>query len=245
MRIRVFIVLMIAIMTMVACESKERVKAPKKGMPMGAQKSAYADKHTVEVQEVIQAASYTYLRVTEDGKEYWIATAKQPIEAGITLTYGDGLEMKDFTSKELDRVFESIFFVGLMGTSNSTALKGDGVSPHSNKKVSAAKSISVEKVAGSMSIEELYADMSAIDGKVVTVRGEVTKFNSGIMGRNWIHLQDGTSKDNYFDVTITTNVTVKEGDVVMFSGKVALNKDFGAGYIYDLIIEEAEIAAES
>ena len=64
------------------------------------------------------------------------------------------------------------------------------------------------------------------------------------MGNNWVHLQDGTSEGNYFDVTITTKDVVQVGDVVVFSGKGTLNKDFGAGYKYDLIIEEAVLSAE-
>jgi len=64
------------------------------------------------------------------------------------------------------------------------------------------------------------------------------------MGRNWVHIQDGTSAGKYFDLTITTQDVVETGDVVVFSGKVVLNKDFGAGYQYDLIMEEAVLAKE-
>jgi antitoxin component YwqK of YwqJK toxin-antitoxin module len=88
-----------------------------------------ADVHKIIIKEVIQANSYTYLRALERDKEYWIATAKQPFEVGMTLHYDQGLEMKDFTSKEIGRTFGSIWFVRhLRGTSSAAAKKvaGDG-----------------------------------------------------------------------------------------------------------------------
>jgi len=241
MRFRIIVITMMAMLVIVACDSKERVKGPAHNPPAEAPQQAMGNAHTIVVKEVIQASSYTYLFVTEGNLEYWIATAKQPLEAGMTLHYDEGLEMKDFTSKEIDRTFDSIWFVGQMrGTSSATTSAMGGKKP-----VEPAKDISVEKVAGSISIEELYAKKAGYEGKVVMVRGQVTKFNAGIMGRNWVHLQDGTKSGDAFDVTITTEAVVSKGDVVVFSGKVALNKDFGAGYKYDLIMEEATLSAES
>ncbi len=198
------------------------------------------------VEEAIHASSYTYLRVTEDGNEYWIATAKQPIEKGMTVYYDQGLEMKKFTSKEIDRTFDSIWFVGKISSGSSTSGQRAGMSGSgSSRPLAQDKSISIEKASGSVSVQELYAGMSNYQGKTVSIRGKVTKFNTKIMGRNWVHLQDGTSEGNYIDVTITTNDVVKVDDVVIFTGKVTLNKDYGAGYKYDLIIEDAVLSAGS
>lgn len=242
MRLKVLVLTIVSILMLVACDTKKRVKAPEVGQSATAPASPMtkANAHVVKVLEVKQAKSYTYLRVEEGSKEYWIATAKQPIEVGLTMTYDEGLEMKDFASKELDKTFESIWFVGLMSSAGGS--KGGAASPYSQEKMAQAKDISVEKVAGSLSIEELYTNKSNYAGKIVTVRGEVTKFNSGIMGFNWAHLQDGTKSGDYFDITVTTKAMVKMGDVVVFSGKVTLDKDFGAGYKYDVIIEEAELS---
>lgn len=234
MRLKIFVITMMAVLVIVACDTRERVKAPE----VTSQKSM-SSSHEVVVKEAIQANSYTYLYVSEDTKEYWIATAKQPFEVGMTLYYDQGMEMKDFTSKEIDRTFDSIYFVGKMrGTSSANASSG-------RKAVAPAKDIAVEKVAGGLSIAELYANKADYEGKVVTVRGQVTKFNSGIMGRNWVHLQDGTKSGDAFDLTLTTQAVVSKNDVVVFSGTVSLNKDFGAGYVYELILEEATLAAES
>jgi len=242
MRFKIFVVTMMAVMAIVACESKERVKASENNpQAVSAEQSMGGNTHTILVKEVIQAKSYTYLLASENNKEYWIATAKQPVEVGMTLQYDNGMEMKDFTSKEVDRTFESIWFVGVLrGTSSALANTATGKTT-----MEPSKDISVEKAAGGVSIAELYANKADFEGKTVTIRGQVTKFNAGIMGRNWVHLQDGTKSGDGFDVTLTTQAVVSKNDVVVFSGKVALDKDFGAGYKYEVILEEAELSAES
>jgi len=77
----------------------------------------------------------------------------------------------------------------------------------------------------------------------VVVRGQVVKANNAIMGRNWFHLQDGSGKadDGTNDLTITTEDVVTVGDIVTVSGTLTVDKDFGAGYAYDAIIENATI----
>ena len=72
----------------------------------------------------------------------------------------------------------------------------------------------------------------------------MVKFNSGIMGKNWIHLQDGSGKQGTNDITITTNQSVKAGDTILATGNLAINKDFGGGYNYEVIVEEATLAGE-
>ncbi len=241
MRFKLFVVISMSILSMVACDSKQRVKAPEAGQPAATPQTGTENGHVVEVKEAIHANTYTYLYVSEGDKEYWIATAKQPLDVGMILGYDTGLEMKDFTSKEVDRTFESIWFVGKMrGASSAMTQMGTGKNP-----VAKVNNVTVSKAEGGLSVKDLYSDMTGYEGKIVTIRGKVTKFNSGIMGKNWVHLQDGTSAGDYFDVTLTTDAMVKVGDVLVFSGKVSLNKDFGAGYKYDLILEEAQVSAES
>jgi len=92
-------------------------------------------------------------------------------------------------------------------------------------------------------IEAVYKDKAKLDGKQVTVKGKVVKVNNGIMGRNFLHIQDGTGGKDSNDLSVTSTQTAKVGDAVTISGKVTLNKDFGAGYTYPLIVEEATITA--
>src|SRR4030067_30726 len=46
------------------------------------------------------------------------------------------------------------------------------------------------------SIGEIFSEINKLNGKIVKVRGKVMKFNPGIMGTNWIHIQDGTSSQS-------------------------------------------------
>ncbi|MGB8931436.1 MAG: OB-fold nucleic acid binding domain-containing protein, partial [Anaeromyxobacteraceae bacterium] len=106
--------------------------------------------------------------------------------------------------------------------------------------------VKVAKATGAdaRTVSEVWTQRKALKDKAVTVRGKVVKFNPGIMGKNWVHLRDGSgtadAKDN--DITITTADTVAVGDVVTAKGKVLVEKDFGAGYAYPVIIEEAKVA---
>jgi len=194
------------------------------------------------VEEVLQTNSYTYLRVDENGNQSWLAVAKQEIKTGTTVYYKPDLEMNNFESKELNRTFESIFFVSsfsdkpLNGTRPSMMLGSKG-----HKTTEPKTNISVEQPKGSQSIANLSADRASYEGKVVTIRGQVTKYNGGIMKRNWVHIQDGTKDGQTYDLTITTNDEVSIDDIVTFKGKIVLNKDFGAGYKYDIIMEEATL----
>ena len=72
------------------------------------------------------------------------------------------------------------------------------------------------------------------------IKGQVTKFSPNIMGKNWVHIQDGTNDSGNYDLTVTTNDVVKVGDVVTFEGTIVLKKDFGAGYFYEVIMEDAK-----
>jgi hypothetical protein len=94
-----------------------------------------------------------------------------------------------------------------------------------------------------MTVAEVWAKRASLGGKPVTVRGKVVKFNGGIMGRNWLHIQDGSGKaeDGTHDLTMTSDAVAKVGDVVTLTGTVAVDKDFGAGYSYAVIVEGATI----
>ena len=205
-----------------------------------------ANAHQVVAGEVIQTSKYTYVYVVEDEDEYWVAITKAPVEEGKTYFWSIGSEMRDFTGSELNRTFESIYFVQdftdqpiTTETSHQPKMSTDmGGKP----KLAEKEGLSIDLPEGALSIAELYEKRADYDGKKVMVRGEVIKFSPEIMGKNWIHIQDGTKDaEGNYDLTITTNGTVNPGDVVTFEGVVAVDKDFGAGYFYPVIIEEAEI----
>lgn len=104
--------------------------------------------------------------------------------------------------------------------------------------------ISVKKLDGGNTIAEIYAQKATLAGKEIKVRGKVVKFSAMIMGKNWVHIQDGTGKNSENDLTVTTSEIVKAGDTVIVIGKLSTDKDFGYGYKYPVIVEDGKVAAE-
>jgi len=204
--------------------------------------------HQVKVEEVIQSSAYTYIRVSSDGREYWIATNKIDVKVGGTYYWSEGAEMREFTSKELKRTFRSIYFIQNFTSEPITIAKpeqnaapmGQTGAPGKQPAVE-HKGITVPKLEGGVTIAELYAKRKDFGGQTIKIRGEVVKFSSGIMNKNWAHLQDGTKDGSNFDLTVTTHDSVTVGDIIVFEGKVSLDKDFGAGYFYEVILEDARL----
>ena len=228
-----------------SCREKE--EEPQKQHVQSPQHTgAGANVHTVVVQEVIQARAYTYLNVKEKDSDFWIAITKREIEVGETLSFAGGLAMKNFESKDLQRTFEMIYFVdNIVGNKPlSTVSKQSVEIPHRMKPVIEKKEISIEPIKGGITIGELFSNKDLYANKTVRIKGQVTKVNRAIMGKNWIHLQDGTSGSGNYDLTITTQDEVSLDDVVTFEGTIVLNRDFGAGYAYDCLMEEAKLQSE-
>ncbi|HAQ21615.1 MAG TPA: hypothetical protein DCR40_20655 [Prolixibacteraceae bacterium] len=214
----------------------------KKNKVPTAQNLANPAMHQVKVEEVIQTSGYTYLRVTENGAENWIAVNRQEAAIGETYYYEEALEMKNFQSKELNRSFETIYFV--QGISNQPiAPKAEMQQAMKPVKPALAKKegISVAPADNGLSIAKLYADRNDFAGKTIRMKGQVVKINDEVMGKNWIHIQDGTNDGENFDLTITTLDKVTMDDVVTFEGTIGLKKDFGYGYFYELIMEDAKL----
>jgi hypothetical protein len=102
----------------------------------------------------------------------------------------------------------------------------------------------IVKPKGGKTVHEVYQEKAKLNGKRVTLRGKVVKYNEAIMGKNWLHLRDGTGKDPTNDLTVTTQARAKVGDTVLVEGTLALDKDLGAGYKYEVIIEDAKVKIE-
>ena len=232
MRLKFFLVPVIILMLGVSCQTNNK-----------SNENLAPNVHKVTAREVIQSSNYTYLRVTEDGKETWIAITKQEAEAGKSYYYEPSIEMTNFTSKELNRTFPSIIFVSRFSATPILAVEKAAMpkQPQGKQPAIAKEGIKVTKAAGGITIAELYAKKDSYAGKSIKIKGEVVKYNPQIMGKNWLHIQDGTNSNGSFDLAITTSDNAKVGDVVTFEGIVTLNKDFGAGYSYDVIIEDGKL----
>ena len=200
--------------------------------------------HKVVAEEVIQGSRYTYVRVSSEGSDYWIAINKADLKEGKTYYWSIGTEMNEFTSKELRRTFRSIFFVQDFTDQPITSASPQqmpAASMAGKQQAPEYQGIVVPKAEGGITIAELYSKKNSFAGKTVKICGKVVKFAGGIMNKNWVHIQDGTKDAGNFDLTVTTQDSVKIGDVAVFEGLVALNKDIGAGYFYDILLENAKV----
>jgi hypothetical protein len=198
----------------------------------------------VKVEEVIQSSNYTYLLVSEKDQEKWIAISKAEVEKGKFYYYEPGIEMTNFASKELKRTFPAITFVDKFSDQPIVAKITVADSAKGKQAAEPKEGIKVDPAKGGITIAELFANKDSYAGKTVKIRGEVVKYSPDIMKTNWVHIQDGTNNDGSFDLTITTDDVTKIGDVVTFEGVVAVKKDFGAGYYYEVIVEKAKLLTQ-
>jgi len=202
---------------------------------------AGAVENKFDVIEVLQTNQYTYLQVLEGMDIKWVAVPKQEVAKGATYFYDSALEMHNFHSKELDRTFELIYFVNSISNSSLTHVHPPvGNAAHSGKAGAEVHSdIHLEKSADELTIAKIFENPGDYAGKEVEIRGVVVKINEGIMGTNWIHIQDGTVGNGKFDLTITCDDVPQLNQEASFRGIVTLNKDFGSGYFYEVIMENA------
>lgn len=206
--------------------------------------------------ETMNALGYTYVLVETDTEQIWAATPQFTVSVGDLVVVPDGMAMHNYYSQTLDRQFDIVYFVeSILNASAATAATGSapqagmpaGHPPISGMgNATAPATIDIDKLEGGMSIEEIYASRSDLSGQEISLRGQVVRFSPQIMGTNWIHLQDGSGRPEVgnHDLTVTSDSQLKIGDIVVASGKLTVNKDFGHGYVYDLIMENAVISTE-
>ncbi|WP_243288461.1 hypothetical protein [Geothrix terrae] len=198
---------------------------------------------TGKLLERIAASPYSYLRIQTAQGEVWAAVPETKVEKGADVTVTGAMIMRDFESKTLKRTFAEIYFGTLAGSGPAAAPAGD---PHASAGQPVVVEVGkVEKASGAdaRTVAEVWAQKGALKGKTVTVRGKVVKYNAGIMGKNWLHLQDGSgdAKAGSNDITVTSNDPAAKGDTVTVTGVVRTDKDFGSGYSYAVLIEDAKV----
>jgi hypothetical protein len=189
-----------------------------------------------EVLEVQQVESYTYLRLKTADGETWAAINRAPVTKGAAVTIENAMVVNNFESRAMKKTFQTIVFGNLAGTNPHAGMaKAVDASVAPDAKVAKASGPNAKTVA------EIITQAASLKDKTVQVRGKVVKYNAGIMGKNWVHLRDGSGSaaGNTNDVLITSMNAVKVGDVVTAKGVVRTDKDFGSGYVYKVIVEEA------
>ena len=236
------LIYLLSVLTIVACNNEKA--ETETAIPDGTRK--------IEVVEHINGGGYTFIKANENGSEIWVAIREMPVEVGDVYYFTSAMEMNNFESKSLNKTFASILFVNDVTKTPSSAPSMEGhsgmpgmVSPdgHTKPKVEASN-VNVAPLEDGLTVETINKDKASLAGKKVKVRGVVTKYNAGIMNRNWLHIQDGTGTDGTNDLTVTSDQPTKAGDTIIIEGTVAVDKDFGAGYFYDVIVENATITVE-
>jgi hypothetical protein len=212
-----------------------------------------ADLLTGKVLQTMDSGGYTYVYIQKkDGEKVWVAATATSVTVGSQISFKGGMEMRDFESKSLKRKFDKIIFADA-AVSDSPAKSVDpsksnekGASGGSKAATSVKDAkISVSKATGAnaYTVQEIFANSAKLNKKKVVVKGKVVKVSAGIMGKNWIHIQDGTGNQakKTHNLVCTSKEMADVDDVVTVSGILAKDKDFGGGYKYSAIVEEAKI----
>jgi hypothetical protein len=250
----------------VAKPSAQPAPAPEKPAPSAAMSPGKSGK----VVETMNAAGYTYVQVDTGKEKFWAAAPETAVKVGDSVAVPEGMPMPNFQSKALNRTFDVVYFVpGLMvnnatpagaamppghppmtGMPGAAGQPGAAATPPATTgapKVTVPANINLKGIAkANQTVAEVYAKKADLSGKAVLVRGKVVKFSPDIMGRNWLHIQDGSGEAGANDLTVNTDpkTLAKVGDTVLVSGKLTVAKDYGYGYKYDVIIEDAKITME-
>jgi len=225
--------------------------------------------------ETMNASDYTYMNVQTATGSMWVAIPATTVAVGDTVSFAQGMVMKDFHSRVLERTFASILFSpGLVAEQNSKAMTAateedtssssfaDAVkaesqqpaAPQPENLVSTGSAgatapyeeVEIDKASGEngYTVAQLFARADSLEGSTVRVRGKVVKVSANIMGRNWIHIQDGTGDplNNSHDLVVTSQDRPETDDIVVAEGVLAADRDFGHGYRYEAIVEEATVS---
>ena len=219
-----------------------------------------ATAYSGRVLETTNAGSYTYVLVDVGAKKVWAAANEFEVKTGDTVTFTGGDPMPNFHSKAMNRDFAEIYFVSDMslGAAKPAAKLppghpdlggGAGGLPKNHPPLTgqAPATVDVSNIkpaTGGKTIAEIFAGQAQLNGQAVIVRGKVVKYNSGIMGKNWIHIQDGTGQPGSNDLLVTSQAEAKKGDTILVTGKIATQKNFGAGYKYAVLVEDASVVVE-
>ncbi len=221
---------------------------------------------TGSVAAIENVDNYTYVQIAAPGATNWYAVPSHAFTIGeeVIVPRG-GLPMKDFHSETLDRTFDMVYFVGAIKQVNASAQAAlpaghppiNGVNapaqaslpaghPPINGVVTAPAQgesdlSGIERPEGGTTVAEIYEQKDALAGKSVVVRGRAVKVANGILGKNWVHLRDGSGKEGSNDLTLTTTDAITVGDTITVSGTLLLDQDFGSGYRYDVLLEVTEI----
>jgi len=194
--------------------------------------------------ESLKAGSYTYAQIKTDNGSVWAAGPVTSLKKGDQVSFNGRMLMQNFHSKSLNRDFDSIYFVDRFSVNGKNSLSTNEsatLNPFKNSPSPTAALKSFSKAENGQTIAYVLQNKDKLGNKTLQIRGQVSKFTPEIMGKNWIHIRDSSSQQ---DITLTTRGTAAVNDIILVEGQLTLHKDFGYGYIYAVIIEDAKISTE-
>ena len=203
------------------------------------------------VLETMNAAGYTYVLLETSQGQQWFATQSVAVAVGDVVQTDSGLAMEDFRSEALGRSFDTIYFSDGLQNLSAGAMPADAAPPglpagHPVEPLEFVDNAAVPAFEEGKDIAWVYANRDSLGGETVTLRGMVVKYNPNILGTNFLHIRDGSgdAADGSNDMIVTTQAKVAVGQTIVVSGKLILDKDFGVGYSYPLLVEEATVTIE-
>jgi len=244
-------------LTIVGCKEETPKQTQSEAAPQAAQTATMGK--TGSVVETMNSGGYTYIQFDTGTEKIWAAAPEFAVKVGDPVIVPEGMPMQNYTSKSLERTFELIYFVDSVMVGGAQAAAAPGTMPdgHPDPAAVAAAADGHTRPAATQSevdmsgiakadktVADIFTDKDKLAGQQVTLRAKVVKFSPEIMGTNWMHLQDGTGAAGTNDLTITSSSTANVGDTVLVKGVLTVNKDFGFGYKYDVIIEKADVTIE-
>lgn len=197
--------------------------------------AAKGDVYTGVVVDILNGGGYTYLEVEDSfKKKYWVALEGVKIDKGTEVRFNEEMRVQNFESKSLNKKFDDIIFGSNLQYRTKTPEAGNLAM------ITQIVKESPYKQNGTLSVQEVIEKRESFKGKSVSIRGRVVKASENILERNFIHIQDGTADGNEVGrIVFTSKELPKVGDVVTAKGVVNVDKDFGSGYVYKIIVENA------
>jgi hypothetical protein len=197
------------------------------------------------VLETTDSGGYTYVLLDTGDEQRWLAGPQTAVEVGDIIQTTEGMAMTQFTSNTLGRTFDVLYFVGTLGNL-TTPVMPEGHPTISEDTETAIEDLAVDALESGQDIASVYANKDSLAGTQISLRGKVVKYNEGILGQNFIHIQDGSgdAANGNNDLTVTSQATTTVGETIVVTGTIVLDKDFGAGYSFPVLLADANIAAE-
>lgn len=198
-----------------------------------------------KVLETMDAAGYTYFLVAAGERKVWVAATQVPLKVGDQVVVADAMAMTNYQSKTLKRTFDLVYFASGVTVNGRPAAASASTASAPLPAEPAMDLTGITRAPNGQTVAEIFAAGARLAGQKVTLRGRVVKYNGGILGKNWLHVRDGTGTAGANDLSVTTLATCRVGDLVTVTGVLAANRDFGGGYKYALIVEDATVQVET